>query len=152
MNTGSWLLCRGAAEYRLPLFFDSRKHPFEDVFQYRYSWEFRNIHKKTPVLGSLFNKVASLQICNFLKKRRQHRCFPVNIAKFLRTPFLQNTSGVCFWTGKGKRLEHTLEYTYHRQISRQIFLAFLPTFPRDGYALPNLTEAQQLRNLCSRPV
>ena len=32
---------------------------------------------------------------NFLKKRllhRQHRCFPVNFSKFLRTPFLQNTS------------------------------------------------------------
>ena len=26
----------------------------------------------------------------------QHRCFPVNIAKFLRTPFLQNISGDCF--------------------------------------------------------
>ena len=27
-----------------------------------------------------------------LKKRLWHRCFPVNIEKFLRTPFLQNTS------------------------------------------------------------
>ena len=25
-----------------------------------------------------------------------HKCFPVNFAKFLRTPFLQNTSGGCF--------------------------------------------------------
>ena len=32
-----------------------------------------------------------------LKKRIWHRCFPVNFAKFLRTPFLQNTSGGCFW-------------------------------------------------------
>ena len=30
-----------------------------------------------------FNKVAGLG----------HMCFPVNFAKFLRTPFLQNTSG-----------------------------------------------------------
>ena len=30
-----------------------------------------------------FNKVAGLW----------HRCFPVNFVKFLRTPFLQNTSG-----------------------------------------------------------
>ena len=30
--------------------------------------------------------------CNFIKKRLQHSCFPVNIAKFLRVPFLQNTS------------------------------------------------------------
>ena len=28
-----------------------------------------------------------------LKKRLWHRCFPENFAKFLRTPFLQNTSG-----------------------------------------------------------
>ena len=27
-----------------------------------------------------------------LKKRLWHRCFPVNFAKFLRTPFLQNNS------------------------------------------------------------
>ena len=25
--------------------------------------------------------------CNFIEKRLQHRCFPVNIAKFLRTAF-----------------------------------------------------------------
>ena len=29
----------------------------------------------------------------YLKKRLWHRYFPVNVAKFLRTPFLQNTSG-----------------------------------------------------------
>ena len=28
-----------------------------------------------------------------LKKRLWYRCFPVNFEKFLRTPFLQNTSG-----------------------------------------------------------
>ena len=29
-------------------------------------------------------------IKSFMKKRLQHRCFPVNIAKFLRTPILKN--------------------------------------------------------------
>ena len=29
----------------------------------------------------------------FIKKRLWHRCFPVNFAKILRAPFLQNTSG-----------------------------------------------------------
>ena len=28
--------------------------------------------------------------CNFIKKRLQHRCFPVNIAKLFRTPILKN--------------------------------------------------------------
>ena len=31
--------------------------------------------------------------CNFIKKETLHKCFTVNFAKFLRTPFLQNTSG-----------------------------------------------------------
>ena len=41
--------------------------------------------------GLFFNEVA--WSCNFIKKRLWHRCFPVNFDKFLRTPFLQNTSG-----------------------------------------------------------
>ena len=39
------------------------------------------------MLESLF---AGLQACNFVKKRHQHRCFPVNITKFLRTPILKD--------------------------------------------------------------
>ena len=39
--------------------------------------------QEKPVPESLFNKAAGLG----------HRCFTVNFAKFLRTPFLQNTSG-----------------------------------------------------------
>ena len=35
----------------------------------------------------------SLKVSTFLKKRLWHRCFPVNFAKFLTTPFFQNTSG-----------------------------------------------------------
>ena len=41
------------------------------------------------MLKSLFNKVAGLKACNFVKKRLQHRCFPVNIAKCLRTAFFK---------------------------------------------------------------
>ena len=37
------------------------------------------------------------QSCNFFKKRFQYRFFPVKLATFLRTPFLRNTSGGCFW-------------------------------------------------------
>ena len=40
-----------------------------------------------------FNKVADLGSVTLLKKKLWHRCFPVNFAKFLRKPFLQNTSG-----------------------------------------------------------
>ena len=38
----------------------------------------------------LFKKVAALHPRNLIKKRLQHRCFPVDIAKFLRTPILKN--------------------------------------------------------------
>ena len=40
-----------------------------------------------------------LRPATLLKKRLWHRCFPVNFAKFLRTPFLQNTSGRLLLTG-----------------------------------------------------
>ena len=33
---------------------------------------------------SFFNKVADLRPETLLKKRLQHKCFPVNFAKFLR--------------------------------------------------------------------
>ena len=45
---------------------------------------------ETPLLESLFNKAADLQVCNSIKKTLQHRCFPVIIAKFLRIPILKN--------------------------------------------------------------
>ena len=54
-----------------------------------------NIHRKTSVLESLFSKVVSLEAWNVIKKRLQHRCFPVNIAKFLRNFY---TTGGCFCT------------------------------------------------------
>ena len=39
---------------------------------------------------------ADLRPATLLKKRLWHRYFPVNFAKFFRTPFSQNTSGGCF--------------------------------------------------------
>ena len=61
---------------------------------------------KVAGLSLFFNKVASLRPAALLKKRLWHRCFPVN--KFLRKPFLQNTSGGCFWSAFRitKRLSH----------------------------------------------
>ena len=42
------------------------------------------------MLESLFKKVAGLKACNFIKKRPQHRCFPVNITKLLILLILKN--------------------------------------------------------------
>ena len=44
-------------------------------------------HRKTLVLEPLFNKVAGLKTCNVIKKRLQHKCFPLKFAKILRTSF-----------------------------------------------------------------
>ena len=49
--------------------------------------QIRCSHSKSPVLESLFNKAAGLNVCNRIKKRLQHRCFPVKFVKFLKTPF-----------------------------------------------------------------
>ena len=38
------------------------------------------------MLESLFKKVAGLRLATLIKKKLQQRCYPVNIAKFLRTP------------------------------------------------------------------
>ena len=62
-----------------------------------------NIHRKTPVLVSLFSKIASLEVFKFIKKRLQYRCLPANIANFLRQFYLKNTTSGCFctWNSRG---------------------------------------------------
>ena len=46
----------------------------------------RKFHSKASVSDSLFHKVAGFQACYFIKKRLQHRYFPVKFPKFLRMP------------------------------------------------------------------
>ena len=41
------------------------------------------------MLESLFNKIAGLQACNFIKKRLQHSCFPVNIVTLFKNTNFQ---------------------------------------------------------------
>ena len=54
----------------------------------------RNFAKFTGKHQSLFLiKVQTLRPVTLFKKRLWQKCFPVNFAKFLRAPFLQNTSG-----------------------------------------------------------
>ena len=53
-----------------------------------------NIYKIISVLESLSKDVADQKASSFILQRLQHRCFLVNIAKFLRTPILKN---ICKW-------------------------------------------------------
>ena len=59
---------------------------------------FRSSHQRCSVKKTLLEISQDSQentcaIVSLLKKKLWHRCFPVNFAKFLRTPFLQNISG-----------------------------------------------------------
>ena len=50
---------------------------------------FLDIHRKKPVLNSLFTQFCKVhQFCNFIKKRFRHMGFSMNIAKLLKTPIL----------------------------------------------------------------
>ena len=76
--------------FRTAIFHDSYLQELSSKLFYKKSCpeKFCNIHMKTPVLESLFNKVGGL--CSFIKKGLQRRCFPANIANFLRTAILKN--------------------------------------------------------------
>ena len=67
-----------------------QKQPPKMFCKKRCSQKYRKFHRKTPVLESLFNNIAGLQACDFIKKILQHRCFPMKFVKFLRTPILKN--------------------------------------------------------------
>ena len=52
---------------------------------------FKNFLKSTGkcICWSLiFNEIANLEVCKFIKKRLLQSCFPVNFAKFFRAPLL----------------------------------------------------------------
>ena len=99
------------------------------------------------MLGSLFNKVVGLQSCDFIKRRLQHRCFPVNIAKFLRTTFFIEH----LWWLLLNFLQNLLKITVKKVISqwrfsqkflRNHFLVLAATF------LLKITLLQVFPNFC----
>ena len=112
-----WFLCSKFAEcdisfptnanYAVPIYSDqsfsvillSRVGPFYLFNIFRSShWRcsvrkgvLRNFAKFTENTCARVSFLIKLRAA-LLKKRLWHRCFPVNFAKFLRTPFSQNTS------------------------------------------------------------
>ena len=55
--------------------------------------KYRKFTGKRQRQSLLFNKFASLRVATLLKKKLLHMGLPVNFAKFIRTPYLHNTSG-----------------------------------------------------------
>ena len=51
---------------------------------------------------------SSAEACNFIKKRLQHRCFPVNIQKFVRIPIMKNVCERLFLDLKSAKCEKKL--------------------------------------------
>ena len=83
---------------------------------------FTNFSGNTCV-GVSFNKVASLQACNFIEKSFQHGCFPVKFTKFLRKPFFIEHFR---WTSqKQMRTRCHKEYTlYGHNLRNTIVVSF----------------------------
>ena len=52
--------------------------------------------------SQMFFKMVQ-KTCNFIKKRLQRSCFHLQFVKFLRTPFLQNTTGGSFCCQKDQK-------------------------------------------------
>ena len=70
----------------------------------------------------LFCEINSLRPTTLLKKRLWHRCFSVNLAKFLRTLFSQNTPSGCFWHLHQSRFPILMLHVIHRQLRREYLL------------------------------
>ena len=102
---------RDLTDTELKIFHFTRQKQPPEVFCNKKS-VLRNIAKFTGkyLCQSLFfNKVAGLRPVTLLKKRLWHRYFPVNFAKFLRTSFLQNTSGRLLLTRNEISCKHPFE-------------------------------------------
>ena len=111
-NTSGGCLCRNrrspTKNWKLTTKKEKKKMTLGSKLKYfqRYEIQMFRLNTKQGVLKnfakftgkhlcqSIFlNKVAGLRPVTLIKKCLWHRCFPVNFAKFLRTYFLQNTSG-----------------------------------------------------------
>ena len=67
-----------------------------------------------PVLESLFNKVAGLKTCNFIRKRLRHRCFPVIFENCLRTPSFRTPPVATF------EAKHILQLSFYYVVEYEI--------------------------------
>ena len=91
-----------------------------------------------------------LQTCNFIKKRFQHRCFPVNIAKLLRTTISKNIWKLFGYKKKSLKCYHQFS-CFHAQNVLQIcaeqlishctknHIFFFQTFWKHGLSKKNRT-------------
>ena len=77
------------------------KHPTEVFYKKGVLKNFANFTGKQLC----WNLFLNLKTCNFIKKRFQHRCFPVKFVEFLSTPILKDIckrllSNCVWWQGE----------------------------------------------------
>ena len=92
-----------------------------------------------------FNKIADLRSATLLKKRFWCRCFPVNFAKFLRTPFCRTPPGgwlpltveVCFSLTHSFTLIFTYSISHFLPLKITHWMTLSPAqWPTNSYILP----------------
>ena len=66
-----------------------QKQPPEGVYK-RLFLKILQCSLENTCVESLFNKVADLQVCNFITKILWHICFSMNIKRFLKTSIFKN--------------------------------------------------------------
>ena len=105
------------------------------VHRLQIRWSFK-FHRKISVLDSISNKAAGLKVCNSIKKRLQHSCLPVKLAKFVKTPF---------FTEEFRWLLLTINSYLHRSSGqKQVWLPAINTrFSWKKYLLPRKSRSSQ---------
>ena len=88
-----------------------QNQPFIDPLRNRCYWIIDKLHRKKPVLESLFNKAAVPRTCNFIKEDSDTGASLWNlqifrIYKFSEQLFWRTSMNVCFWTLFKERLQH----------------------------------------------
>ena len=66
-----------------------QKQPLEVFYNKNCFQKFRNIYRKTLVLGSPFSKVAGLKTCDFIKKRLQNRMFSGEYCEIFKNTYFK---------------------------------------------------------------
>ena len=88
-----YLSCFSFSTEKIPVFPTLEKSYFQnDILE----WIDRSSRPEVFCKKGVLRK-SCLRPATLLKKSLWHRCFSADFAKFLRTPFLQITSGGCFW-------------------------------------------------------
>ena len=102
---------------------------------------FRSSHQRCSLKKAVHKNFAiftgkHLQVCNVFKKRLQHRCLPVNNAKFLRKPILKDmqTAASQNLSSAALLIFNILEIAVCQRFTKQVFLKYLQNSQEGTFA------------------